>query len=297
MTAYFRSTKMPHFDHFPTLSPTPTTYHTPISHTDGIKDLTQSSIVQPSEPSKNENVPTDVEWCNVAHVLSTLRSQSLHATPAFTSRYAKQTTDTDIWAWKQTSDWENRKTIRRYLDRNDLHKAAAVNASFAAKFRNSVTKAREEIEESQGRRPSSAPIQRRNRKGRSNSKRFGAGRSKSRPQTAITENSRHRKVNDRRQRHPWQQQQQQQQQGKPKPSHRRTPPQTAGEWVIGLASGLSNHLSGKKYIISRRNKERFANVHHNEKLTLEKLAYKKRLKRINDEKAAENFARMNGMCQ
>ena len=73
-------------------------------------------------------------------------------------------------------------------------------------------------------------------------------------------------------------------------------PQTAGEWVVGLARGESDVSPGekrkKKYHISRRRKKRVAVVNHKDRLVLERVAFstKKRDQQRTD--ARRNFEQL-----
>ena len=273
----------------------------PTYHHSLTSDLGQSSMI--NEPQyKKENSATEMEWHNVAQVLSTLRSQSLHATPAFPSRYAKQTTDTDVWAWKQTTDWENRKTIQKYLDKIDFNKVAALNNSFAARSR---TRARAAAEnESSNQRPTSAPMRRRSKSTKGQAGRQcnvqGSRTAKARPQTAARMRSSGRRSSSGSG------------SSKNRPllspsalaapsssttraASRKKIPQTAGEWVVGLAHGKATRAPGKKYRISRKSTRNFANVNHKDALTLEKVAFSTRLRRDRDRRATVEFGRSNGL--
>lgn len=78
-------------------------------------ELATSSILR--LPVTTEHSATEEEWHGVGQLLTGLRMQTLKASPASAEQYAKQTTDTDIWAWKQTGNWGNRRVIRGYLQR------------------------------------------------------------------------------------------------------------------------------------------------------------------------------------
>ena len=323
----------------PKMTPTQHRYRTPSRHSP-TNELGQSSMVQRNASPVKENAPTDGEWYNVAQVLSTLRSHTLQATPAFTTRYAKQTTDIDVWAWKQTTNWENRKTIRKYLNKIDVDQAAASNADFAARFKmlSGAAQAakqtarpnhREEEHEAQHRhRPRSAPMRRHHRNGQHH--RTSHGPHVSRPHTATARDNRNNKQyrtqiyspTDRwttatatatattvlstptqRRLQPSPQPQRQRQRRYPEHfqpqtrriSERQTNTQTAGQWVVGLAQGKATRSPGKQYTISRRRQRKFANVNHKDKLMLEKLTFRTRMKRIKDTNAAKLFQRRNGM--
>ena len=270
--------------------------------------LDQSSMIDRTKLHKKENAPTDVEWHTVARVLSDLRSHTLRATSAFAGRYAKQTTDTDVWAWKQTTDWENRKTIRRYLDNIDLDRAAeAVAAATTNGDKRSILT----------RRPSSAPM-RRNRasvnptgqqtRQRLNSRRrpstatvrrghraavssttAGKRRSSSSSSSSTSSSSFHRPplppVTTRY--------------AEKSRREATTPPrQTAGEWVVGLARGALDISPGKKYHISRRRKKRIVVVSHKDDLVLERVAFSNKRKEQQRSEARRNFehlVRVNGL--
>ena len=76
-------------------------------------ELATSSILR--LPTTTEHSATEEEWHGVGQLLTGLRMQTLKASPASAQQYAKQTTDTDIWAWKQTGNWGNRRVIRGFL--------------------------------------------------------------------------------------------------------------------------------------------------------------------------------------
>ena len=319
-----------------TMTPTQHLYRYTPSRDSPSNELAQSSMVQRNASPVKENAPTDGEWFNVAQVLSTLRGHTLQATPAFTTRYAKQTTDIDVWAWKQTTNWENRKTIRKYLNKIDLDQAAASNADFAARFkmsgeaqaatrRTARPNHREEHEAQHRHRPRSAPMRRNNRNGQH--RRTSHGPHVSRPQTATVRCTRNKQYRtqissptdrwttatatatattvlstpkQRRLQPPSQPQRQRRhpqhfQQHTRHISQRQTNTQTAGQWVVGLAQGKATRSPGKQYTISRRRQRKFANVNHKDKLMLEKLTFRTRMKRINDTNAAKSFQRRNGM--
>ena len=85
------------------------------SSTVSVASLATSSIMR--SPADLEHSTTEEEWYGVGRVLTGLRMHSLKSSPAAAARYAKQTTDTDVWAWKETADWDNRRAIRSYLRR------------------------------------------------------------------------------------------------------------------------------------------------------------------------------------
>ena len=270
--------------------------------------LDQSSMIDRTKLHKKENAPTDVEWHTVARVLSDLRSHTLRATSAFAGRYAKQTTDTDVWAWKQTTDWENRKTIRRYLDNIDLDRAAeAVAAATTNGDKRSILT----------RRPSSAPMRRNrasvNPTGQQTRQRLNSRR---RPSTATVRRG-HRAVVGKRRSSSSSTTSTTSTTSSTSSFHRpplppvttryaekskreaATPPrQTAGEWVVGLARGALDISPGKKYHISRRRKKRIVVVTHKDDLVLERVAFSNKRKEQQRSEARRNFehlVRVNGL--
>ena len=90
------------------------------THQQHSSSLAASSLLQTSPPAgaTADPAPTDAEWHSVGQILAGLRTHTLSATPAAAARFSKLTTDTDLWAWKQTSDWQNRHAIQRYLQQS-----------------------------------------------------------------------------------------------------------------------------------------------------------------------------------
>lgn len=79
--------------------------------------LATSSILR--SPGETEHSTTEEEWHSVGRLLTGIRMETLKSSPVALKRYAKQTTDTDLWTWKQTADWGNRRAIKRYLQRQE----------------------------------------------------------------------------------------------------------------------------------------------------------------------------------
>ena len=274
--------------------PTSTLWATP--------SLQESSMIYSTTPQHHHNTTTtpqikttDQEWTNVATVLTGLRKQNLASTPA-NGRYAKQTTDTDIWAWKQTSDWGNRKTIRKFLDKIDLDRAARAIAAHVKHGRttnNTINNTINNNNNNRMKRPSSAPMKRdRSTDNPTKNKSLRTIRSQSRPQTATVRRDRPNPTTPKTRR-PLNATVLQQ---RPSGSHetKRNTSQTAGEWVISLAQGKSLPSPiRKKYGISRRRKTRFARVNHKDVLTLERVAFRKQQRKERLVRAQQQFERIN----